>query len=123
MAAWLTRLNADTTLNTLMGAGWLYPAGANRPVKVPSGEYSYSGNPDTEVFDPVFVRLDLFVQGSVKCGQVEQRIRDISHRKTAQTVGALRGWIRYLDSRDLDFPSTPGVVHRALDWTLETVRD
>lgn len=124
VTAWLARLNGDATLTTLMqGSDLIFPAGANRPVQVPSIEWMHYGNPEGESFEDVFVRLDLFIRGTMKAGQIEKRIRQISHRDTAQTIGGLRGWMRYLDSRDVNFPSDPGVVHRALDWTLETVRD
>ncbi len=123
MIAWLARLNGDATLVGLLGgAGRILAAQASRPVTIPSIEWQVYGDTEEESFNPVSVRLDLFVTGVAKADQVEARVRNLSHRDTAQAIGSVRGWIRHLDTRDIEFPSQPGVVHRALDFTLEAVR-
>lgn len=123
MKGWLARLNADEELEDLLGGtGRIVVASASQAVTIPSVEWMLYGDTEGESFNRVFVRLDLFIKGAVLCGDVEARIRAISHRDTSQMIGTIRGWIRYLDKRDMDFPSQPGVVHRALDFSLEAVR-
>src|SRR5690606_3840547 len=97
-------------------------ASASQAVTIPSLEGMLYGDPEGEPFNRVFVRLDLFIKGAVLCGDVEARIRAIRRRGTSRMSGTIRDWTRYLDKRDMDFPSQPGVVHRALDCSLEAVR-
>jgi len=123
VTAWLARLNADTTLTGLLGGtGNIYPADASRPVKVPSLQYLVHNDHEEESFNPMGLRVDLFVRGATKAAQVERRVRQLSHRDAGQVLGTRRGWLRLLDASTLEFPSDPGVVHRALDFHLETVR-
>lgn len=123
MERWLARLNGSASITAIIGSAGFYPMSAARPAVIPSVEYLVYGDRETELFNLVSVRMHLYVRGQAAAIALEGAIRDLSHSDVEQDLGAgIRGWIRYSDGRDIDYPSEPGVVHRALDFDLETVR-
>lgn len=121
---WTDRLEADALLVSVMGAAnFVYPAQASHPVKVPSIEYAIVGDREEELFNPITVQADFWARGIKKAAQMERRIRTVTHSDTAQDVGGERMWLRYLDSIQIDYPADPGVVHKALTFLFEPLRE
>ena len=124
LPAWVARLLADPELVDLLeGEGAIYPAQAARPVRIPSVEYLTVLDRESELFNPVGLQVDVFARGLDLEARIERRIRMLSHHDTRQDLDGERVWLRYLDSRTVDFPSDPGVVHRILDFELEAIRE
>jgi hypothetical protein len=120
---WLARLVADPALISVMGSGsgWIGPSQASKPVKVPSIEYTLVYDTEAELFNRIGVQVDLWARGLAKAGQIERRVRRLTHRTVAQELGGERLWMRYQDSRTLDYPNDPGVFHRQVDFEFEAV--
>ena len=120
---WVERLLADVQLVQHLEGRHIYPANANRPVKVPSVEYMMIGDRPTEIFSEIQVQVDVFAKGLRVAGLIEKRIRLLTHKDVAQELGNERMWLQYQDSRQVAFPSDPGVVHRILDFQFTPVRN
>lgn len=120
---WTARLLADPALLAALGGNHLYPGQASRPVKIPSVEYLIVGDRETELFDAIRLQVDIFARGLRKAATIERRIRILTHRDVAQDLDGERGWMRYVDSRSVGFPSDPGVVHRILDFDVAMIRE
>lgn len=120
---WLARLFDDAALMSLLDGRKIFPASANRPVKVPSVEYLMRYDREEEWLNVVGFQLDLFVRGIRNAAQVERRLRLLTHHDTSQELGDERVWFQFRDARSIDFPSDPGVVHRALDFECQSVRE
>lgn len=122
LPALLARYAADTALQAALGGNHIYPAGASRPARVPSVEYLLFPDRDGESFNTFGLRLDVFAKPLSLAATIEKRLRVLTHGDVAQVLGSERLWLRYLDARSLDYESDPGVVHRALDFEVESVR-
>jgi hypothetical protein len=121
---WLARLQADTALTSVLGAsGLIYPAQAARPVRIPSVEYLMTFDREEENFNPIAVQVDFWAKGIKKAAQIERRIRTLTHRDVAQDLEGERLWMQFEDARSIEFPSDPGVQHRALDFVFTPVRE
>lgn len=121
---WTARLLADAALESVMGsATYIYPASAARPVSIPSIEYLMIGDVEEELFNPITVQVDFWVRGIKKAAQVERRIRVLTHSDVGQDLGGERMWLRYLDSRTVEYTAEKGVVHRILDFRFEPIRE
>ena len=119
---WVNRLLDDTALVQHLEGPRIYPANANRPVKVPSVEYLMISDRPTEIFSEIQVQVDVFARGLRVAGLIEKRIRLVTHHDVGQDLAGERLWLQYQDSRTVDFPSDPGVVHRILDFQFTPVR-
>lgn len=120
---WVERLTSDALLIQHLEGNSVYPANASRPVRVPSVEYLMVGDRPTEIFSEIQVQVDVFARGLRVAGLIEKRIRLLTHKDVAQDLGGERMWLQYQDSRQVDFPSDPGVVHRILDFQFTPVRN
>ena len=120
--AWVALMNADAALIAALGGQHIYPAQAARAVRVPSVEYSLVSDIEEESFNPIIVQVDYWAKGTAASATIERRIRRLTHRDTARTLGSLRLWTRYLDSRSHQYPAELGVVHRSLDFEFTPVR-
>ena len=125
--AWLNLLESDATLTGVLGTdadGFvpIYPASAGRPVRVPSVEYYFVSDTESELFNPIRVQVDYWAKGIGRAAVIERRVRLLTHRDTSRELGAHRMWTRYLDSRSHDYPADPGVVHRSMDVLFEPLR-
>ena len=119
---WLARLLADASLISLLDGKKIFVASANRPVKVPSVEWFMLYDHEEEWLNPVGFQVDIFARGMRNAAQIERRIRLLTHRDTSQDFDNERMWFLYRDARSIEFPSDPGVVHRALDFECQSVR-
>lgn len=119
---WMARLSADTALVTLLGGDHIYPADAAKKVRIPSVQYLANSDRDRESFNVIDVQLDFWAKGTKQAGEIERRLRLLSHRDVGQQLGEYRVFLRYLDGRTLPYPAEPGVVHKQLDFTLELIR-
>ena len=121
---WVDRLLSDAALVQHLGGQLnVFPANASRPVKVPSVEYLMVGDRPTEIFSEIQVQVDVFARGLRLAGLIEKRVRLLTHKDVAQELGGERMWLQYQDSRTVDFPSDPGVIHRILDFEFTPVRN
>ena len=119
---WLARLFADDALISLLDGRKIFAASANRPVKVPSVEWLMMYDTEGEWLNPVGFQVDIFARGVRMAAQMERRIRLLTHHDTSQDFSGERMWFLYQDARSIEFPSDPGVVHRALDFECQSVR-
>lgn len=119
---WLVLLNTDAALTAALGGQHIYPAQAARPVRVPSVEWLLIFDREEELFNPFLVQVDYWASGVPQAATIEGRIRAITHRDTARTIGGFRLWTRYIDSRSHDYPALAGVVHRSLDFEFRPLR-
>ena len=119
---WLARLYADAELMAFLGGEHIYPAGPKRPVVVPSVEYVMLDDREGEWLNPIGIQVDYWARGMKKAQEIERRLRLLTHQDYGQELGGERLWMNYTDSRTIEYPNDPGVVHRALDFTIETVR-
>jgi hypothetical protein len=122
---WIARLEGNAALRSLMNkdAGFIYPAQTQKPVAVPSIEYLTVSDRDTENFNESFVMVDLFIEGTRKANQAERLIRNLTHSDVSQIVDGERVWMRFQESREIEFPSDKKVTHRQIEFLFEAVRD
>jgi hypothetical protein len=122
---WTARLLADAALVSVMGSasGWIAPAQAARPVKIPSIEYGVLTDVEEELFNPFELQVDFWARGLKKAAQIERRIRLLTHSDVAQELGGERMWIQYQDGQQLDYPAEPGVVHKFAIVRFEVIRE
>ena len=119
---WLTLVNADTALTTLLGGKHIYPAQSSRPVRIPSVEWSLIYDQEEEIHNPILIQVDIFASVT-KEPQIERRIRRLTHRDVARVLGGNRLWTRYIDSRNHAYPADASVLHRSLDFEFKPVRE
>lgn len=122
---WTAELLADPALISVMGAstGWIYPGQSARAVTIPSIEYTLIYDREAELFNTIGIQVDLWARGIKKAGQIERRIRTLTHHDTAIELGGERLWKRFVDGRTLDYPAEAGVIHRSLDFEFEAARE
>ena len=119
---WVDRLINDAALVQHLEGRNVFPANANRPVKVPSVEYLMISDRPTEIFSEIQVQVDIFARGIRLAGLIEKRIKLLTHHDVGQDLGGERMWLQHTDSRQVDFPSDPGVIHRIVDFQFTPVR-
>lgn len=122
--AWLERLNADAELTTLLGGAHIYPEQASRPVRIPSVEWS---TPHTDIegewTNRFGFQVDYWAHGVHKGKSIERRLRLLTHHDYGQVLDGERLWFRYVERRPIPYTAEPGVLHVALDFVVECVRD
>lgn len=124
---WRNRLVSDTNLMALLPRDDenkvpIYPASSARKVTVPSVDYRIITDTIDENFNDLTLQVDLWAEGIRVAGLIERRIRMLSHKDVYQVLGGERWLLQYEDGRTLDFPSDPGVIHRALDFHFSLLR-
>lgn len=120
--AWVALLVGDAALLAALGGPHVYPASAARVIRIPSIDYQGFSDIELETFNPIQIQVDYFARGVGNAATIERRIRTLTHRDVRRTLGGLRLWTRYLDSRNHDYPTDAGVVHRSLDFLFEPLR-
>jgi hypothetical protein len=120
---WVDRLLSDALLIQHLGGEHIYPGNASVPVRVPSIQYGMTGDRPTEIFNEIQVQVNIFARGIRLAGLIEKRVRLLTHKDVGQDLGGERMWLQCKDARDVDFPSDPGVIHRALDIEITPVRN
>lgn len=120
--AWVTLLEADATLTTLMGGSvYVFPAQSNRPVRVPSIEFDIIDEREEELFNPILVQVDYWAKQE-DAPAIERRIRELTHRDTARTLGDHRMWTMLIETRSHEYPADRGVIHRSMDFEFKPLR-
>lgn len=122
LTEWRDRLIGDANLLALLDGPHIYPASSGREVRIPSVDYRIITDTVDENFNDITIQVDLWAKGPRVAGLIERRIRTLSHADVARAIGGERWWMQYEDSRTLDFPSDPGVIHRALDFRFILLR-
>lgn len=122
IAAWRSVLIADSALTTLLGGEHVYAGQAGRKVRVPSVEWITISDFETESFNPITVQADTFALDLDQAIAIERRVRLLTHRDVARSLGGHQMWTRYLDSRSHPYPDEPGVVHRSVDFQFEPLK-
>lgn len=120
-------LAADTVLTTALGTDAdgdvpIYPANANRAVRVPSVEWFMVFDRYDESLNPMLMQVDYWAKGQASAVTIEARIRAVLHSDVRRTFAGVDCATLYDDSRTHDHPD-PGVVHRSLDFRFEPVRE
>lgn len=119
---WRSHLVDDAELVALLGGRHIYPASSARQVRIPSVDYRIITDTIDENFNDLTVQVDLWAEGPRVAGLIERRIRMLTHKDVYQVLGNERWLLQYEDGRTLDFPSDPGVIHRALDFRFSLLR-
>jgi hypothetical protein len=121
--AWIAVLKADTALATALGGNHIYPAQAGRVARIPSVEYTLPlTDVEADALNRITIQVDYWARGVSAAATIEARLRTVTHSDTPRTMGTLKLWSRYVDSRTHEYPAEPGVTHRSLDFLFEVVR-
>ena len=120
-------LLADPALTSALGTDAdgivpIYPAGASRPVLIPSVEYFIVLDRYEESLNPILVQWDYWARGMQQATTIERRLRSVLHSETRRQFAGVDCATLYDDSRDHRHPE-PGVIHRSVDIRFEPVRE
>lgn len=118
---WLARLFDDAALMSLLNGRKIFPASVNNPVIVPSVEYFMLYDREEEWLNVIGFQVDFWAKLKT-AAQIERRLRLLTHNDVSQDFEGERFWFQYRDARSIEFPSQPGVAHRALDFECHIVR-
>ena len=129
--AWVALVRADSVLATVLAPTatetgvtlHVYPAQAARPVRIPSVEYSFVSDTHDETFNSLIMQVDYWALNDAQARVIERRLRRITHRDTARTLGGHRMWTQYIDARSHQYTAKLGVVHRSLDFEMTPLRE
>lgn len=114
-------LRADAGLVAALGGAHVYRQASQREARIPSVELLIVSDTPRENTGRVLVQVDTWSTSPDASGVIEGRIFALLHSDLPQTLGGLKMFTTYQDSRDHEDPE-PGVVHWSMDFMFEPHR-
>lgn len=112
---------ADAGVKSVLGATPTVFMAGEREFSVPSMRWTLLANPESELWEDALVQLDFWVRTVAKAVTLAGALRLLLHQEIEVTVGGLKLWSKYVDSRPVR-TARDGIVEGSLDFRLTYLR-
>lgn len=112
----------DTEVQSVLGEPVEFFMAGERNFKVPSMRWTLIANTEGENWEQSLVQIDFWVRSLADATTLEGALRRLLHHETQVTIGGLKLWSQYVDSRPLG-GAKDGTIARALDFRQTYLRE
>lgn len=86
-------------------------------------EWDLIGDAEDELWAPVTVQFDQYLDSMAGLVASERRLRDLFHRDLPAEIGGLLCWLQYVDGAGLGVPSRDQYYGRAVRFRITPLRE
>lgn len=112
---------ADADVQSVLGNPPAFFMAGEREFRVNSMRWTLVANTEGENWEESLVQIDFYVRTLAQVRTLERALRRLLHHEIELTVGGVKLWSKYVDSRPLG-GAMDGTIARSLDFRLTYLR-
>jgi len=121
LPAVVAAISADSEVQSVLGNSPAFFMAGEREFKVNSMRWTLIANPESELWEEALVQFDFWVRSMSDVVTLAGALRRLLHQETETTIGGLKLWTKYVDSRPL-MGAKDGTIAHSLDFRFTYLR-